>query len=232
MTSLDRYDWEDISSQLDTQGYAILPGLLADAQTDEIAALYDDDRLFRSHIHMARHGFGRGEYKYFCYPLPKVVGALRSSLYDRLAPVANQWAERLKLGVQYPASLDAYLDQCHALGQCRPTPLLLRYGAEDYNCLHRDLYGDAFFPLQVITLLSCPYKDFSGGELMLVEQRPRMQSIGHVLRLAQGDAAVIAVNFRPQRGSRGDYRVAMKHGVSKVTRGRRHTLGLIFHDAA
>lgn len=231
MTNLDRYDWQEAGRQLDERGHAILPGLLTDEQCAELATLYDDDTAFRSHIRMARHGFGRGEYKYLSYPLPSLVEALRQDLYVRLGPMANRWSERLGLETRYPERLGDFLDECHAAGQGRPTPLLLRYGKGDFNCLHRDLYGDRFFPLQVITLLNQPQEDFTGGELILVEQRPRMQSVGRVVHLERGDAAIIPVNYRPQRGTRGDYRLAMKHGVSEVTQGHRHTLGIIFHDA-
>lgn len=231
MTDLDRYDWQEASLHLDERGHAVLPGLLNSDQCAELASLYEDDAAFRSHISMARHGFGRGEYKYLNYPLPDPVEALRHHLYSRLVPIANRWSERLGMETRYPERLGDYLDECHAAGQCRPTPLLLRYSKGDFNCLHRDLYGDRFFPLQVITLLNHPQEDFAGGELMLVEQRPRMQSIGRVVHLERGDAAIIPVNYRPQRGARGDYRLAVKHGVSEVTRGHRQTLGIIFHDA-
>lgn len=231
MTALERYDWYEVARQLDERGHAILPGLLGREQCAKLVSLYDDEARFRSHIRMAQHGFGKGEYKYLRYPLPRLVEALRQDLYSRLVPIANRWSQRLGLEAVYPGRLDDYLTQCHAAGQCRPTPLLLRYGRGDYNCLHRDLYGAHFFPLQVITLLNQPREEFDGGEIMLVEQGPRMQSIGRVVHLERGDAAIIAVNFRPQRGTRGDYRLAMKHGVSEVTQGGRHTLGIIFHDA-
>lgn len=232
MRDLDHYDWQETAAQLDERGHAILPGLLTEDQCTMLASLYDDDALFRSQIRMARHGFGRGKYKYFSYPLPPFVEELRHALYSRLVPIANRWSERLRSEIRYPEGLEDYLGQCHSAGQCRPTPLLLRYGKGDYNCLHRDLYGERFFPLQVIILLNQPREDFEGGQLILTEQRPRMQSIGRVVHLELGDAAIIAVNYRPQRGTRGDYRLAMKHGVSEVLKGHRHTLGLIFHDAS
>jgi hypothetical protein len=181
---------------------------------------------------MARHGFGRGEYRYFAYPLPPLVADLRASLYPRLAPLANRWHERMGLPARFPAEHDAFLERCHAAGQRRPTPLLLRYGPGDYNCLHQDLYGDHVFPIQLAILLSRPGADFTGGEFVLTEQRPRMQSRAQVVPLGQGDAVLFAVNQRPQAGTRGDYRVTMRHGVSSVTAGRRHMLGIIFHDAA
>jgi uncharacterized protein len=232
ITDLAGRDWIRIGADLDVQGFAHIPSLIDSQTCRRLAALYDDDALFRSHIHMARHGFGRGEYKYLRYPLPTTVETLRQRIYPHLAPIANHWAARLKQVQTYPETLDAYLAHCHAAGQTRPTPLLLRYGQGDYNCLHQDLYGEHVFPLQVIIQLSRPGADFSGGDLMLVEQRPRMQSIGRVLAPDQGDAVIIAVNHRPQKGSRGEYRVALKHGVSTVTSGKRQTLGLIFHDAA
>ena len=231
----DALDRDAIAAPLDRQGWAVLPRLLTDAECDDIAALYARDAGFRSHVHMARHGFGRGEYRYFAYPLPPLVGALRATLYARLAPVANRWHERMGMPVRFPADHDDFLARCHEAGQRRPTPLLLQYGAGDYNCLHQDLYGEHVFPLQVAVLLSAPEGigggDFTGGEFVLTEQRPRMQSRAAVVPLAKGDAVVFAVNARPVRGARGDYRVAMRHGVSEVRSGRRHTLGVIFHDA-
>lgn len=197
-----------------------------------LAGGYDDERQFRSQVMMARHGFGCGEYRYYAYPLPEAIAALRAMLYPRLAPTANRWHERLGLDARFPADHAAFLARCHAVGQRRPTPLLLRYGPGDYNCLHQDLYGEHVFPLQVAILLSRPGEDFTGGEFVLTEQRPRMQSRVEVVPLAQGDAVVFAVNHRPVAGSRGDYRVAMRHGVSTLRWGRRHTLGIIFHDAA
>ena len=196
-----------------------------------MSALYGPGDGFRSHVHMARHGFGRGEYRYFAYPLPPVVEQLRTALYARLAPTANEWHERMGMPARFPAEHGAFLDRCHAAGQRRPTPLLLQYGPGDYNCLHQDLYGDQVFPLQVAILLSRPGEDFTGGEFVLTEQRPRMQSRASVVPLGKGDGVVFAVNSRPQRGTRGDYRVKLRHGVSTLRSGHRHTLGIIFHDA-
>jgi len=228
---VDRADWPSVEAGLNATGFAVLPGLLTDVECDALAGLYPAEGIFRSHIHMARHGFGKGEYKYFAYPLPDPVGPLRQSLYPRLVPVANAWAGRMGLERRYPERHDDFLAECHACGQERPTPLLLEYGPGDYNCLHQDLYGDLSFPLQVAVLLSAPGADFRGGEFVLTEQRPRMQSRPHVVPLTKGDAVVFAVSTRPFRGTRGDYRVTMRHGVSQVTEGQRHTLGVIFHDA-
>jgi hypothetical protein len=225
-------DWPAALDALNMQGWAVIPGLLDEAACAATAALYDNDTGFRSHVMMARHGFGRGEYRYFAYPLPPLVADLRASLYPRLAPLANRWHERMGLPARFPAEHDAFLERCHAAGQRRPTPLLLRYGPGDYNCLHQDLYGDHVFPIQLAILLSRPGADFTGGEFVLTEQRPRMQSRAQVVPLGQGDAVLFAVNQRPQAGTRGDYRVTMRHGVSSVTAGRRHMLGIIFHDAA
>lgn len=225
-------DWGAVAAALDREGWAVLPGLLSDAECDGVAGLYDRDELFRSRVHMARHGFGRGEYRYFAYPLPPLIGALRGGLYPRLAPIANRWHERMGMDVRFPAEHGEFLARCHDAGQARPTPLLLKYGAGDYNCLHQDLYGEHVFPLQVALLLSAPGNDFSGGEFVLTEQRPRMQSRAAVVPLGKGDAVLFAVNARPVKGSRGDYRVMMRHGVSEIRSGARHTLGVIFHDAA
>ena len=225
-------DWCGIELALDARGWAIAGPLLDPAECDVLVAGYDDAALFRSRVVMARHNFGRGEYQYFGYPLPGLVEDLRREAYPGLAAVANRWAERLDLDVRYPGTLEAMLRRCHRAGQCRPTPLMLRYGAGDYNCLHQDLYGECVFPLQLAILLSEPGRDFTGGEIVLTEQRPRMQSRVQVAALDQGQAVIFAVNQRPVRGSRGDYRVTMRHGVSTVTSGRRHTLGIIFHDAA
>lgn len=224
-------DWPALTAELDAQGCAVLPGLLSPEQSRAIAALYPDEARFRSHIQLARHGFGRGEYRYFSYPLPELIQRLRTALYPPLAAVANGWAERMGLPERYPTDHAAFLARCHAAGQTRPTPLLLRYGAGDYNCLHQDLYGDLAFPIQVAILLSEPGRDFAGGEFVLTEQRPRMQSRAEVVPLRQGDAVAFAVNQRPVRGTKGDYRVTLRHGVSRVRSGLRHTLGIIFHDA-
>jgi len=230
---LARYDWSQVNADLDRDGVAVLPGLLATAECSGLAALYEEAEpsTFRSRIVMSRHGFGQGEYKYFAYPLPALVAQLRTALYVRLVATANRWNELLGTGVRYPASHAEYLERCHAAGQTRPTPLLLRYGAGDYNCLHQDLYGTHAFPLQVVILLSASGEEFEGGELVLTEQRPRMQSRPTVVPLGRGDAAVFAVNHRPVHGARGIYRVAMRHGVSRIRRGTRSTVGLIFHDA-
>jgi uncharacterized protein len=228
----DQQDWARIAAELDEQGWALLPGLLDPAACETTAALYDREAIFRSRVVMARHGFGRGEYRYFSYPLPPVVEALRTALYPRLASIANGWEERLRQETRFPDDHAGYLARCHKAGQTRPTPLLLRYGPGDYNCLHQDLYGAEVFPLQVAVLLSRPGTDFTGGEFVLTEQRPRMQSRAMVVPLAKGDGVVFAVNSRPVRGTRGDYQVKMRHGVSKLHSGQRHTLGIIFHDAA
>jgi hypothetical protein len=224
-------DWAAAEAELSAQGCAVLPGLLDRGECGSLAALYPDDRVFRSRIAMARHGFGKGEYKYFSYPLPEAVAELRSSLYPRLAPIANAWNERMGVDDRYPDAHAEFVDRCHGAGQKRPTPLLLQYAPGDFNCLHQDLYGELAFPLQVAILLSRPGEDFTGGEFVLTEQRPRMQSRADVVPLAQGDGVVFAVHHRPVRGSRGDYRVNMRHGVSRVRSGRRHTIGVIFHDA-
>jgi hypothetical protein len=224
-------DWSAVSADLDAQGWAVLPKLLRADECDAVAARFDQDADFRSHIIMARHGFGRGAYKYFKYPLPPVVAELRTGLYPFLAPIANRWFETMGMDVRFPADHAAFLARCHEAGQTRPTPLLLQYGAEDYNALHQDLYGAHVFPLQAAILLSRPGTDFEGGEFVLTEQRPRMQSRAMVVPLTQGDAVVFAVSDRPVQGSRGSYRVKLRHGVSKLRSGHRHTLGLIFHDA-
>ena len=226
-----RLDWRRIAADLAERGCASTGPVLTRPECEDIAAGYDTDASFRSRVVMARHGFGRGEYKYYAYPLPDLIAALRTTLYPRLAPVANQWNEVVRRGAGFPAELRDYLASCHAAGQERPTPLLLRYGSGDYNCLHQDLYGDLFFPLQVAFLLSRPGQDFSGGELVLTEQRPRMQSRAEVVALDQGEGVIFAVNQRPVEGTRGPYRVTMRHGVSRLRSGRRFTLGVIFHDA-
>jgi len=220
-----------VAADLDARGHSILTALLTPGECDAMARLYDRDANFRSTVVMARHGFGRGEYRYFAYPLPPLVTALRSALYPPLATVANDWHARMRLEARFPADHAAFIARCHASGQSRPTPLLLRYGPGDYNCLHQDLYGAQIFPLQVAILLSDPDIDFEGGEFVLTEQRPRMQSRAEVVSLRKGDAVIFAVNERPVRGGRGDYRVKMRHGVSRLRSGRRHTLGIIFHDA-
>ena len=225
------YDWEALAGELDGYGCAVLPRLLAPEECRAIAALYPDERHFRSHIVMARHGFGKGEYRYFKYPLPELLGGLRSALYPRLASVANAWNDRMGLDERYPDAHATFLQQCHAAGQERPTPLLLQYVTGDFNCLHQDLYGDLAFPIQVAILLSEPGADFTGGEFVLTEQRPRMQSRVEVVPLRQGDAVAFAVHNRPVRGSKGNYRVNLRHGVSRLRSGMRHTLGIIFHDA-
>jgi uncharacterized protein len=228
LTSLD---WNAIAANLDSNGYALLPGMLSAKACAQLAASYETSELFRSRVVMARHNFGRGEYQYFKYPLPDIVARLRSALYPHLAPLANRWNEQMGIDVRYPPEHEAFLQRCHRAGQTRPTPLMLRYGAEDYNCLHQDLYGEHVFPLQAVFLLSRPQVGFTGGELVLTEQRPRMQSRAEVVPLEQGDGAIFAVHHRPVRGSRGFYRVNMRHGVSRLRSGNRLTLGVIFHDS-
>jgi uncharacterized protein len=228
---VDTVDWAQAGRDLDAQGCTVLKGLLSAAECRALAALYPDDSQFRSRVVMGRHGFGRGEYKYFAYPLPPVIAELRPALYAKLCGIANRWNEAMGIDIRYPEDHDAFLKRCHAAGQTRPTPLLLQYGEGDYNCLHQDLYGEHVFPLQVAILLSEPGRDFSGGEFVLTEQRPRMQSRPEVVPLAQGDAVAFAVHVRPVQGTRGTYRVNLRHGVSRIRSGRRHTLGVIFHDA-
>jgi hypothetical protein len=224
-------DWPQATSDLDAQGCAVLKGLLSADECRALAALYPDDRNFRSRVVMGRHGFGRGEYKYFAYPLPPEIAGLRPALYARLRDLANRWNEAMGIDIRYPQNHSDFLRACHAAGQSRPTPLLLQYGEGDYNCLHQDLYGEHVFPLQVAILLSEPGRDFTGGEFVLTEQRPRMQSRPEVVPLAQGDAVAFAVHVRPVQGTRGFYRVNLRHGVSRIRSGHRHTLGVIFHDA-
>ena len=224
-------DWDGVSSSLDARGNATLERLLFPDECRALAALYAEDQRFRSRVVMASHGYGRGEYKYFAYPLPEIVAHLRTALYPRLAPIANRWNAAMRIEVQYPQTHAEYLARCHAAGQTRPTPLLLKYATDDYNCLHQDLYGEHVFPLQVAILLSQPGHDFTGGEFVLTEQRPRMQSRPEIVPLRQGDAVIFAVHHRPVQGTRGVYRVSMRHGVSRVRTGHRHTLGVIFHDA-
>ncbi|MFJ2279705.1 2OG-Fe(II) oxygenase [Pseudomonas sp. NPDC087803] len=229
---LDALDWASLEQHLDQYGYAIVRSLLSAQTCERLSALYPQTEPFRSQVVMARHGFGRGEYKYFSYPLPTTIERLRTALYPRLVPLANRWYERMNVPVRFPATHSEFVQCCQAAGQLRPTPLLLRYGPQDYNCLHQDLYGELVFPLQVAILLSQPGQDFAGGEFVLTEQRPRMQSRPHVLDLQKGDAVIFAVNQRPVSGTRGDYRVTMRHGVSRLHSGNRHTLGIIFHDAS
>jgi len=228
---IDVIDWTQAISDLDAQGWAVLKGLLSAEECRAIAALYPDDKNFRNRVVMGRHGFGRGEYKYFSYPLPDLIAGLRPALYVKLCGIANRWNEGMGIDVRYPESHDAFLKRCHDAGQVRPTPLLLQYGVGDYNCLHQDLYGEHVFPLQVAILLSEPGRDFTGGEFVLTEQRPRMQSRPEVVPLTQGDAVAFAVHVRPVQGTRGFYRVNLRHGVSRLRSGHRHTVGVIFHDA-
>ncbi|HKA41634.1 MAG TPA: 2OG-Fe(II) oxygenase [Burkholderiales bacterium] len=225
-------DWAQISTELDALGGATIEGLVTTAECDSLAALYPVDGLFRSRVVMERHAFGRGEYKYFCYPLPALVAALRAAIYPRLVTIANSWNKAMGIKTRFPEQHAQFIERCHAGGQRRPTPLMLQYGPGDYNCLHQDLYGAHVFPLQLTVLLSEPGRDFTGGEFVLTEQRPRMQSRPMVAPLRKGDAIVFAVHHRPVQGKRGAYRVNLRHGVSRVHTGHRHTLGIIFHDAA
>jgi len=229
--SVAALDWPRIETELATRGCATTGVLFSPEECTALAALYDEPGHFRSRVVMQRHGFGQGEYQYFADPLPRSIAAWRGALYERLAPLANAWAAAMGQPADYPADHASYLARCHAAGQLRPTPLLLRYDDGDYNCLHQDLYGDLQFPLQLTVLLSRPGEDFAGGEFVLTEQRPRMQSRAEVVSLAQGEAVIFAVNQRPVAGTRGTYRVTMRHGVSRVRAGRRQTLGIIFHDA-
>jgi hypothetical protein len=224
-------DWARLADELDARGHAVLESVLSEEQCRALAALYPRDDSFRSRVVMERHGFGRGEYKYFGYPLPDAIARLRTGIYPQLAPIANRWNEALGIATRFPEEHAHFIERCHAAGQRRPTPLLLRYGADDYNCLHQDLYGEHVFPLQLTILLSEPGRDFTGGEFVLAEQRPRMQSRAEVVPLHQGDAVVFAVQHRPVHGRRGVYRVNLRHGVSRVRSGERHTAGIIFHDA-
>ena len=225
-------DCPAVLAELDANGAARIPGLLDAGECRAMAARYSDAEGFRSRVVMQRHGYGKGEYRYFDYPLPDLVAGLRTAIYPQLVPLANRWCERMNLDTRYPAAHADYLARCRAAGQTRPTPLLLKYGAGDYNCLHQDLYGAEVFPFQLAVLLSQPGVDFTGGEFVLTEQRPRMQSRPEVVALAQGDAVLFAVHHRPVQGSRGSYRVNLRHGVSRIRSGQRHTLGIIFHDAA
>jgi hypothetical protein len=229
---IEGFDWERVRDDLDLAGNAVLPGLLSQGECDGLAGLYPAEEPFRSRIVMAKHGFGRGEYRYFRYPLPEPVASLRTALYPHLAPVADRWNAALGVDVRYPATHEEFLACCHAAGQTRPTPLLLRYLAGDYNCLHQDVYGEHVFPLQVAILLSEPGLDFTGGEFVMTEQRPRMQSRAEVVPLRKGDGVVFTVRNRPVRGSRGVYRVNLRHGVSRIRSGVRHVVGIIFHDAS
>jgi uncharacterized protein len=225
-------DWARIGGDLDARGFATTGKLLDADQCAALAGLYPRTDTFRSHIIMARHGFGQGEYKYFAYPLPDVIGSLREAVYPHLVPIANRWAELMNQSQRFPDKLADMLERCHQAGQKRPTPLLLKYKADDYNCLHQDLYGEHVFPMQVVICLNEPGEDFEGGEFVVVEQRPRMQSKAEIVPLRRGEGAIFAVNHRPHKGSKGYYRVNLKHGVSRVRSGNRHTCGIIFHDAA
>ncbi len=227
---VDALDWPLLETSLTANGYAITPAILTPAECAALIALYADDRRFRSHIDMARFRFGVGEYKFLAYPLPPIVDGLRASFYPRLAPIANRWWTDLGEHTRFPNTLDALRDECHARGQTRPTPLLLRYADGGYNCLHQDLYGDVYFPLQVAVFLSAPDADYTGGEFLLVEQRPRAQSAGEAIRPGQGEAVIFTTRVRPVRGTRGVYRANVRHGVSRVRSGSRYTLGVIFHD--
>ncbi len=224
-------DWERVSKGLDAQGCAMIEALITPEECGALARLYPVDGLFRSRVVMERHGFGRGEYQYFSYPLPDIISGLRTAFYPRLAPIADRWNTAMGIDIRYPEQHADFIARCHAAGQLRPTPLLLQYGPGDYNCLHQDLYGEHVFPLQVTILLSEPGRDFMGGEFVIAEQRPRMQSRPEVVPLRQGDAVVFAVNQRPVQGTRGTHRVKLRHGVSRVRSGHRHTVGIIFHDA-
>ena len=225
------FDWQRIAADLDSQGYATVSQILSSPECRSLSDLYPNSELFRSRIVMQRHGFGRGEYKYFRYPLPEIVANLRIAVYPYLVSIANQWNQQMGIDVRYPARHDEFLQRCHLAGQVQPTPLLLQYEADDYNCLHQDLYGEHVFPLQLAILLSQPGHDFAGGEFVMTEQRPRMQSRPMVVPLEQGDGVIFAVHHRPVQGSRGSYRVNLRHGVSRIRSGKRHTMGIIFHDA-
>jgi uncharacterized protein len=228
---IDHLDWRRITNLLSEEGSAMLPGILSPHECKSVAASYPDDPLYRSRVVMEHHGFGRGEYKYFKYPLPALIQNLRSALYPRLVPIANSWNQAMGVDARYPEQHSDFIRRCHDAGQLRPTPLLLQYGEGDHNCLHQDLYGEHVFPIQVAILLSEPARDFTGGEFVLTEQRPRMQSRPEVVPLGQGDGVAFAVHHRPVQGTRGVYRVNLRHGVSRVRSGQRHTLGIVFHDA-
>jgi len=229
---VDTCDWQGIEKELNRQGNAVMEHLLSPEDCRTIAGLYPKDEIFRSRVVMGRHGFGRGEYKYFNYPLPDLLGGLRTAIYPHLVPIANHWNEAMRIDARYPEKHADFIEHCHKAGQVRPTPLLLQYGPGDYNCLHQDLYGEHVFPLQLAILLSDPGADFDGGEFVMTEQRPRMQSRPMVVPLRQGDGVVFAVHNRPVQGTRGTYRVNLRHGVSRIRSGHRHTVGIIFHDAA
>jgi hypothetical protein len=231
MIGIESITWEQVSRDLDAEGYAIVRGVLSTDECDEIRGLYEKKEIFRSNVVMERHGFGRGEYRYFSYPLPGLIATLRTSVYPHLVPIANRWNEAMGMNVRYPAEHAEFIDRCHRAGQDKPTPLLLKYGTDDYNCLHQDLYGEHVFPLQLAILLSEPDKDFTGGEFVLTEQRPRMQSRPMVVPLLKGDGVVFAVRNRPVQGKKNVYRVNLRHGLSRLRSGSRHTLGIIFHDA-
>lgn len=224
-------DWASVATELDSHGCAVIGPLLNSKQCAALTGLYDADGIFRNRVVMAKHGYGRGEYQYFAYPLPSLIAELRTALYPRLAEIANRWNEELGIDIRYPREHKAFLNRCHDAGQTKPTPLILRYGPDDYNCLHQDLYGEHVFPLQVAFLLSRPGVDFTGGEFVLTEQRPRMQSRVEVVPLEQGQAVIFPVRERPVKGTRGSYHVNLRHGVSRLRSGSRHTLGIIFHDA-
>jgi uncharacterized protein len=228
---VNEFDWQRIARDLDQQGNAVIEQLLSQQECRDLAGLYANDDVFRSRVVMARHGFGRGEYKYFSYPLPDLLSGLRTAVYPHLVPIANRWNEAMKIDVRYPCKLADFVESCHKAGQTRPTPLLLQYETGDYNCLHQDLYGEHVFPLQLAILLSDPLSEFTGGEFVMTEQRPRMQSRPMVVPLRQGDGVVFAVHNRPVQGTRGTYRVNLRHGVSRIRSGSRHTVGVIFHDA-
>ena len=229
---VDALDWTGLAASLDSQGFAVVPRLFGTADCEDIIRLYDGGAAFRKRVVMERHGYGRGEYRYFDYPLPELVAGLRTALYPRLALIANRWQAEMGLDLRFPADHADFLRRCHDAGQIKPTPLILRYGAGDYNCLHQDLYGEHVFPVQAAVLLSTPGSDFTGGEFVLTEQRPRMQSRAEVVPLDRGDAVIFPVRNRPVRGVRGFHRVNLRHGVSTIRTGSRHTLGIIFHDAA
>ena len=227
----DDISWEQVSRDLDTEGNAIIKGVLSSDECDEVRAFYQEEKLFRSQVVMERHGFGRGEYRYFGYPLPELIATMRTSLYPHLVPIANRWNKAMGIDALYPAIHADFIQRCHQLGQRKPTPLLLKYGIDDYNCLHQDIYGEHIFPLQIAVLLSEPNRDFTGGEFVMTEQRPRMQSRPMVVPLRKGDGVVFAVHHRPVQGKKSVYRVNLRHGVSRLRSGSRHTLGIIFHDA-